>query len=195
MRKPIPYLPIPPAPEPEVPDCLRLDFEEKDGTRRTVYAKWRPLGIKHEFIAPIAAHDFTINSYAKMELKVKEGSKLVRIGDEELEENPNFDKVDAKLAYHMKELPLWPLPIEFRRSHGAEQVATVRFAERPLGIEFTNRAPIRVGRVCGSSPAERGGVREGWCVTRIGEADVRENTNFREVVGLFKEGVQPLDKS
>jgi len=200
MQKPRPaYTPMPPAPEApveetptEVPDGLRLDFEE-EGHIHTVYAKWRPLGIKHNFIAPIVAHDFTINSYAKQELNVKEFWKLRRIGDEELHDNPNFDEVNDKLTNYMKDFPLWPLPIDFRRQHGAAEVTKVDFVERPLGIEFTNRAPIKVSKVYAASPAAVAGVREGWFVTRIGEADVKENSNFREVISFFKEGVQPLD--
>uniref|UniRef100_A0A7S4SSD0 Lipoyl-binding domain-containing protein n=1 Tax=Alexandrium monilatum TaxID=311494 RepID=A0A7S4SSD0_9DINO len=198
MKKPTPYKPMPvaepePAPAEPKPDGLRLDFEDGKSVR-TVYAKRRPLGIKHQFKAPIVAHDFTINSYARQELGVKDGWKLRRIGDEELYDNPNFDEVNAKLTHYMKDFELWPLPIDFKKSHNSPEVQTVEFRTRPIGIEFTNRAPIKVSKIYPGSPAQAYGVQEGMFVTRIGDADVNHNTNFREVISHFNEGVQPLDE-
>lgn len=191
MAKPKPaYTPMPPVEEPPpAPDGLRLDFEE-NGEVHTVYAKWRPLGIKHEDVAPIIAHEFTINSYAKDDLGVKKGWKLRRIGDEELEDNPNFGEVNSKLHDWMKDFPLWPLPMVFSDG-GVSKDA--KFVERPIGIEFSNSAPIKVTTVYEGSPAAEQGITEGMTVTKIGEADVRDNTDFRKVMEIFYEGVQPLD--
>uniref|UniRef100_A0A7S1Q2G1 Uncharacterized protein n=1 Tax=Alexandrium catenella TaxID=2925 RepID=A0A7S1Q2G1_ALECA len=204
MKKPAPvYKPMPPVettPEPEPPapepvpepkpEGLRLDFNDK-GTIRTVYAKYRPLGIKHEFVAPIIVDDFTINAYAETELGVKAGWKLVRIDEEELNNNPNFDEVNDKITHHMKDFPLWPLPIEFRKNVDDTEKRVVKFVERPIGLEFTNLAPIQVGKVYEGSPADQK-VEVGWFITKIGKADVHSSHDFREVMGNLKEGVQPL---
>mmetsp|Transcript_91653 Transcript_91653/g.285664 ORF Transcript_91653/g.285664 Transcript_91653/m.285664 type:complete len:1020 (-) Transcript_91653:377-3436(-) len=209
MRKPKPvYKPMPPAettPEPQPapalpqspppkPEGLRLDFND-NGAIRTVYAMYRPLGVKHNYMAPIIAHDFTINSYAKQELGVKDSWKLTRIADEELNEDSNFDRVNSKLSSYMKDFPLWPLPLEFRKSVDGSNTHVIKFVERPIGLEFSNVAPIQVGKIYPDSPAARQGVEVGWFLTRIGDFDVHENHNFREVMKYFKEGVQPLDDS
>jgi len=191
MKKPEPYVPII-EPEPEKPEGLRLDFEDEQ-VKRTVYAKWRPLGIKHNHVAPIVSNDFTINSYAKMALGVREGWKLTRVADEELNDSTDFDAVNDKLATHMKDFPLWPLNLEFRKTYTTGTPVRVAFVERPIGIEFTNRAPIKVSKVYGDSPAACLNVKEGWYLTKIGEADVTKSSNFTEVITLLKEGVCPLD--
>mmetsp|Transcript_91654 Transcript_91654/g.285673 ORF Transcript_91654/g.285673 Transcript_91654/m.285673 type:complete len:1022 (-) Transcript_91654:447-3512(-) len=191
--EPAPPPPPPPKPQPK-PDGLRLDFND-NGTIRTVYAKYRPLGIKHNYVAPIVAHDFTVNSYAKQELGVKDSWKLTRIADEELNEDSNFDRVNNKLSGYMKDFPLWPLPLEFRKTVSDASTHVIKFVERPIGLEFSNVAPIQVGKIYPDSPAARQGVEVGWFLTRIGEFDVHENHNFREVMKYFKEGVQPLDDS
>jgi len=69
----------------------------------------------------------------------------------------------------------------------------VKFVQRPLGIEFTNQAPIKASKVHAESPAADQNVQEGWQVSKIGDQDVRDNTNFREVMTYFHEGVIPLD--
>jgi len=191
MKKPIPYAPLI-EPEPEKPEGLRLDFQD-DKIKRTVYAKWRPLGIKHNHVAPIISNDFTINSYAKTALGVKEGWELTRVGDEELNDNKDFEAVNSKLVKHMKDFPLWPLSLEFRKTYTSGNPVSVPFVERPIGIEFTNRAPIKVSKVYGDSPAACAKVKEGWYLTKIGEADVTRSCNFSEVITLLKEGVTPLD--
>jgi len=186
--------PVAPAPvEEPKPDGLRLDFEDENGLTKTVYAKWRPLGIKHKFVAPIVAHDFTINSYAKQELGVKDGWKLTRIGDEELNDNPNFEEVNGKLHDYMKDFRLWPLPIEFAEDREGNERKTINFVERPIGIEFKNRAPIEVEKIFEGSPAAETGVQVGWDVIKIGEFEVQATTTFHEVMTAFKEGVTPLD--
>jgi len=202
MQKPKPtYEPMPvqpepepprPEPEEEKPDGLRLDFNDR-GTIKTVYAKYRPLGIKHNFVAPIIAHDFTINSYAKQELGVKDGWELTRIDEEELNGSSNFERVNGKLSHHLKDFPLWPLPLEFRRSDSSKTV--IEFVERPIGLEFTNVAPIEVRKIYDGSPAQRQGVELGWVLTKIGECDVHENHDFRQVMKVFKEGVDAIDDS
>mmetsp|Transcript_19340 Transcript_19340/g.53153 ORF Transcript_19340/g.53153 Transcript_19340/m.53153 type:complete len:985 (-) Transcript_19340:334-3288(-) len=200
MKKPMPYTPMepePPAPEPEpVPEGVRLDFDE-NGTIHTVYATYRPLGIKHNELAPIVAHDFTLNSYAKMDLKVQEGWKLSRVADEELGDSTDFAHISHKLAEELKDYPVWPLPLMFKKQGedaSAEEV-TVKFVERPLGLEFSNHAPIEIKKVYEDSPAHAAGIDVGWLLTGIGEYDVHSNSNFRDVMKRFKEGVEAVDDS
>uniref|UniRef100_A0A7S4SQ79 Uncharacterized protein n=1 Tax=Alexandrium monilatum TaxID=311494 RepID=A0A7S4SQ79_9DINO len=200
MQKPKPppvYTPMEPEPveEEEVPpppEGLRLDFND-GSTIRTVYAKYRPLGIKHNFVAPIIAHDFTINSYAKQDLQVQDSWELTRIGDEDVTGNNNFKHVNDKLTDYMKDFPLWPLPLEFRKALDDPSSTVASFVERPIGLEFTNNAPIRVSKIHDNSPAQSEGVEVGWFVTKIGECDVHENHSFRDVMKILKEGVKPLD--
>uniref|UniRef100_A0A7S4W516 PDZ domain-containing protein n=1 Tax=Alexandrium monilatum TaxID=311494 RepID=A0A7S4W516_9DINO len=183
--------PLTPPPPPR-PEGLRLDFDDR-GTIRTVYARYRPLGIKHNRVAPIVAHAFTVNSYAKEELKVKDGWTLVAIDGVDLQNRTDFDAVEAELHRHMQGFPLWPLPLEFRLGESDSSKRVEKFVERPIGLEFLNVAPIRVGKIYPDSPAEMQGVQVGWVLTKIGERDVHENHDFREVMGVFKEGVEALD--
>mmetsp|Transcript_19341 Transcript_19341/g.53157 ORF Transcript_19341/g.53157 Transcript_19341/m.53157 type:complete len:988 (-) Transcript_19341:55-3018(-) len=203
MKKPMPYTPMepePPAPEPEPvpeekPDGLRLDFEE-NGTIHTVYAKYRPLGIKHGNLAPIIAHEFTVNSYAKMDLKVQKDWKLVKIDEEDVGDNTDFPHVEEKLNEHMKDFPLWPLHLQFKKHHedpDSEEIE-LKFLHRPLGLEFTNNAPIEIKKVHDASPAHHAGVQVGWLLTGVGDWDVHAQTNFRDVMKYFKEGVKPLEE-
>jgi len=181
---------------PDTPDVqsLKLEFSDR-GTIRAVNVKFRPLGIKNHFQAPIVVQDFTANSYAKIELGVREGWKLVAIGNHDVSKNRNFDEVNSLLHEQMKGLPVWPLAVELRRRLESAEAIIVRFSERPLGLEFANVTPIEVSKVHRDSPADKAGVQAGWYITKIADYDVQEHHNIREVMHILNEGVQYLDDS
>eukprot|EP00420_Gonyaulax_spinifera_P022702 CAMPEP_0197914346 /NCGR_PEP_ID=MMETSP1439-20131203/78366_1 /TAXON_ID=66791 /ORGANISM="Gonyaulax spinifera, Strain CCMP409" /LENGTH=186 /DNA_ID=CAMNT_0043536255 /DNA_START=66 /DNA_END=623 /DNA_ORIENTATION=- len=165
---------------------LRLDWDDGESIH-TIYASRRPLGIKHNYVAPIVAQDFTINSYAKMVLRVQEGWQLTHIGGEELHDCADFPTVEGKLNRGLQHFDLWPLEIDFQTSSSAQAtVKTVQFTERPLGVEFANRSPIRVRKVYKNSPAWAAGVKEGWFITRIGEVQLNSQVKFKEVITYFQ---------
>lgn len=197
--KPVAVAPVAVASKPKpivkpalkAPSGLRLDWDD-NGTIRTTYARHRSLGIKHNYTAPIVVTDFTCNSYAKMDMGVQRGWKLTRIGDEELNDSNDFDYVNQRLNNHMQDFPVWPLALEFRKNPEDKETHVYKFSNRPLGVEFTNMAPIQIDRVYEDSPAAAHNMELGWYLTKIGDRDVHENTNFREVLQYFKEGVQGL---
>jgi len=212
MKKQTPYTPMPPPKEPDEkpkpkpvpapppkPEGLRLDFE-KDGNIKTVYAKYRPLGIKHNDEAPIISHDFTVNSYAEIDLEVPQHWKLIRIDDEVLNDTEDFKKVSTLLHNKMKDFPIWKLPIDIQQTiDGVATRKTLKFAQRPLGMEFSNNAPIHISKVYDGSPAaklqETDGEIDQWFIVKIGKEDVKDNTDFREVMKILREGVMALDDS
>lgn len=174
-----------------------IDFTSGDRVH-TVYPKYRPLGIKHGFTAPIVVHGFTVNSYGKRELGVNIGWKLVRIGNKELNDNPRFGEVNDLLSDFVKNFPVYPLTLEFlevaargRKGHSPTQA--FRFSDRPIGIDFSMRAPFKVTKVHEDSPAHQQGIQVGWQLTKIGDWEVENAGSAREVLTNFNEGVQALD--
>jgi len=176
-----------------------IDFTSGD-RMHTVYPKYRPLGIKHGFTAPIFVNGFTVNSYAKRELGVEIGWKLVRVGNTDLDENPHFGEVNDYLSDFVKNFPVYPLILEFSegaRRHKAPSSRpapqTFRFSDRPIGIDLSMRAPFRVTKVHEDSPAHQQGILVGWELIKIGDWEVENAATAREVLTNFNEGVQALD--
>merc|ERR1719410_1594689 len=175
----------------EAEEAAGLDFDNGSEII-TVFPEWRPLGIKHNNIAPIVVNEFTVNSYAKNKLPIQIGWKLVAIGGEQLNDSTDFKEVSEKLGDYMQELPLWPLPIDFRLKTG--EVKRFEFIQRPIGIEFERKSPIRVSAVAPGSPASVQGVQTGWQVIKIGDEDTDGKRPYKEVLNIFKEGVTAVDK-
>jgi len=169
---------------------LRLDFDDGFNVQ-TVYARYRPLGIKHNHTAPIVAESFSANSYAKVALGVRPGWRLTRIGRHELRDSTDFARVEAKLAKELALFPVWPLPIGFRTGPSAD-VKTVEFLEFPLGLEFSNKLPVKVNKVYRYSPADLAGVKAGWYLATIGDMSVEDCSSFHEVLGHLKEAIDAL---
>jgi len=170
----------------------RLDFEDTNGKLHTVWAQYRPIGIKHSQKAPIVVTSFTLNSYAKNALGVKQGWMLVGINEESVRGDTNFNRVGATLEYYISQFPVWPLELEFREKLESEESTVVSFQERPIGLEFFRRSPIQVEHINPGSPADLKGVKTHWYITRIGDSDVLDNHNFHEVRAMLYEGVKPL---
>jgi len=159
----------------------------------TIVPEYRPLGIKHNNVAPIVVREFTVNSYAKNKLPIQKDWKLVAINGEQLNDSTNFKEVSEKLGNYMKELPLWPLPLDFKLKTG--EVKQLEFTQRPIGVEFERRTPIRVSDVTPGSPASIAGVQTGWEVTKIGDQDTDRKRPYAEVLAIFKEGVTGIDRA
>jgi len=191
-KHPLSYKVLRPMDAMPQPKGLRLVFDDC-GTAKAVYAKHRPLGIKHFHQAPIVVASFPINSYAKLKLGVKKGWELTHIGNEELSADADYEEVLCELNSRMKDLPLWPLPLTFVERHSSEP-RVVRFQERPLGIEFNPAKPTEVHSVLDSSPAQQEGVQLGWRLTKIGDYDVPENQSFSDLAMLLKQAVEPLNE-
>jgi len=133
---------------------------------------------------------FTVNSYAK-HLGVRLQSKLVGINGQSVRDK-DFETTNAMLVSGLAEHSIWPLRINFQCPDG--RVEPKQFTEHPLGVEFTNEAPIQVRKVLEDSPAHAQHVEVGWYIVRIGDMEVGRITNFKEVIGYLKEGVYPLTK-
>uniref|UniRef100_A0A7S0FHV0 PDZ domain-containing protein n=1 Tax=Pyrodinium bahamense TaxID=73915 RepID=A0A7S0FHV0_9DINO len=179
-------------PEPTA-DGVRLVFDDH-GMARTVYAKYRPLGIVHAATAPNVVSGFSINSYAKAELGVQVGWRLTCIGDADLVGGLGFEGLTGALHKHMRDLPVWPLPLQFAEQHSSEP-KMIEFVERPLGLVFNPRSRTEVHDIHDNSPAQREGVQPGWRLTKIGDYDVHENHGFSELITHLKRAIQPLDEA
>merc|ERR1719410_280439 len=194
MRKPVPdFVPEEQQPMKQEPLPSGLIFDD-GSVRHMVDPEFRPLGIKHDHVAPIIVKEFTVNSYAKKALEIKKGWKLVAINGDELNESTDFEMVSQKLGNYMQDFELWPLNLEFRGRQN--MVASGQFKSRPIGIEFERRAPIRVSSVTAGSFADSIGVKTGMQLTKIGDEDVSDKKRpYKEVLDMFKEAVLALDTS
>merc|ERR1712032_1355943 len=95
-----------------------------------------------------------------------------------------------KLADNMRPLPLWDLPLEFETRLGTTK--TVYMSRGPLGVQFSKSAPITISSVKDSSHAQILGIEKGWLVTKIGDADVRHETNRNRLAELLRQGSRIL---
>merc|ERR1712032_1378918 len=161
----------------------------------TVWADKRPIGIKHNNEAPIVVKSFTINSYAKNALGVKQGWMLVAINEDSVRGDTNFNRVGATLEYYFSQFPVFILDIEFRETLESGERTIVTFEERPIGIEFFRRTPIQVEYITRGSPADLKGVKTNWYITRIGDADVLDNHDFHKLKAMLYEAVKPLNEN
>jgi len=183
---------------PKLRTGVRLDFED-DGELRTVYAHYKPLGIKHDDQAPIVVRGFTVNSYAKV-LHVQHGWKLVGIGEKTDEvdndvRGKDIQEVNRLLYQHLKDLPLYALYLKFKTSMSSQdQVVVHKFTDYPLGLEFANESPIRITEVSKDGAAAKVDppVQANWFIIQIGNKDVSKITDFKEVKEYLKEGLLPL---
>jgi hypothetical protein len=167
---------------------LRLDF--MDGGRVvTVYAEHYPLGIKHDHNDPAIVSGFFANSYAKANLGVQIGWRLVGIDDMLPGDGLNLNA----LADMMGKLSAWPLEITFKLgTRGAAEDKVCVFTEKPLGIELASGAPARVRRIQAGSPAQAAGVCAGWLIVRIGQDPVQPDAVFKEILGQLQQATVAL---
>merc|ERR1712008_138257 len=86
---------------------------------------------------------------------------------------------------------LWPLPLDFKLKTG--EVKQFEFTQRPIGVEFERKTPIRVSSVAPGSPASIAGVKTGWEVIKIGDEDTDRKRPCKEVLAIFKEGAAAID--
>jgi len=180
-----------PLPEPEEKEGLRLEWQDTRGQRRVIYAKYRPLGIKMQHVCPIVIEDFKFNSYAKQQLDVERGWQLLRVGDHDMSTTQEFGRAKDVLNEHQLGLPVWPLRLDFEDPK-TNKSSTFYFQHKPIGIEFTNKAPITVKKVYENSPAASFKVQKQWVITRIGSQVKAQELDFAVLMRLLKEGVQPL---
>jgi len=143
-----------PPPQEEAPQGVPLYFDF-----RPYYFKYHPIGIKFYTKAPIKIEKFIFNSYGR-HLGLQEGQRLTKIKDTDVRADQNYSHVDRMLLDAIKDLPFWPLRIDFKTQTG--DIRTFYFEERPLGILFTQHLPIKVEKFKPYSLAQRKQVQVGW---------------------------------
>jgi len=173
------------------PSGLRLVWADTRGGRHIVYAQYRPLGIRMQHVCPIVIEDFKFNSYAKQQLDVERGWQLLRVGDHDMSTTQEFGRAKDVLNEHQLGLPVWPLRLDFEDPK-TNKATTFHFQHKPIGIEFTNKAPITVKKVYENSPAASFKVQKQWVITRIGSQVKAQELDFAVLMRLLKEGVEPL---
>jgi len=79
--------------------------------------------------------------------------------------------VETKLHNAIKDLPYWPLRVDFKIPSTGE-VRTYYFKERPIGIMFTQHHPIKVEQFRPYSLAQRTtDIQKGWEIVRVADED------------------------
>lgn len=181
---------------------VTLGWDDGTGSIKITEVYFRPLGIiddeaweKRSKVAPLVCKGFTFNSYAK-HLGIQENWRLARIQDVDTLGHRNFKEVEDLLNKELAPLKPWPLRLEFKT--GGE-IKTFMATYKPLGMEVNNVAPIHVKVCFDNSYARHLGIkdkqndREDWLLAKVGEVDVEECHNFEKVMGMLKEGTDPLD--
>lgn len=134
------------------------------------YVEYQPLGIKFHTTTPVKCDDYIFNSYGKT-LGIPKGSKLTRIRDIDVSNNHHISDVEEKLHNAIKDLPYWPLRIDFKVPN-TNQIKTYYFKEKPIGIMFTQHAPIKVEKFRPYSLAQREtDIAVGYEITRIADEE------------------------
>lgn len=134
------------------------------------YLEYRPIGIKFRTRAPIQIEEFVFNSYGKT-LGLRKGQTLTRIGDLDVREDHDFEMVSDDLTDALKDLPVWPLRLDFRTDASTNEIRTFNFTERPLGIMFSHHLPVTIEKFRPYSLAERCGVQLHWEIVRIADEE------------------------
>jgi len=173
-----------PAPKPKEFKGVPIYFDDK-----AYFFKYHPIGIKFHRHAPIKIDSFVFNSYGKT-LGLKEGMQLTKIGDEDVHENHKYADVDHKLLDAIKDLPFWPLRLDFKNQAGA--VKTFMFKEKPIGIVFTKHAPIKIESFRPYSLAQEMGVELHSAIVRMGDQDVTQDHSFQHVNDELHTGLAHL---
>jgi len=173
------------------PSGLRLVWADTRGGRHIVYAQYRPLGISVQHVCPIVVEDFEFNSYAQQGLEVGVGWELLSVGDHDMSTIQDFSRARAILNEQQRGLPVWPLRLDFEDPN-TNKAFTFYFQSKPIGIEFTNRAPITVKKVYDTSAAASFQVQTQWVITRIGSQVKAQELDFSILMRLLKEGMESL---
>mmetsp|Transcript_12728 Transcript_12728/g.22815 ORF Transcript_12728/g.22815 Transcript_12728/m.22815 type:complete len:654 (-) Transcript_12728:255-2216(-) len=154
------------------------------------YFEFRPIGIKFQTVSPIKIDKFIFNSYGKT-LGLREGQRLTRINDFDVRNDHHYQHVDAVLLNAIKDLPYWPLQIDFKTQTG--DIKHFSFVERPLGILFTQHLPIKVDKFRPHSLAQRRGVQAGWEIMRIADEDTSQAGMHAIGIKSNKQGYDHVD--
>lgn len=172
-----------------VPDGIRVDFEVRGGEITSKFFNYRPLGLVLTE-RPVTVSRFVFNSYAQFE-GVEPGWVVRRVGSRDITSSSTAATVQRMLDDCLRLHPCWPLRVDFLTSHG--DVETRYFEKQPLGLIFSRKAPIVIEQFKPLSYGRSVGVEVDWTIVRIGDVDVTDDHNFRNVDGLLMDGLSRLD--
>lgn len=189
-------MPMPePTPVEAGPQGVPLYFDFKP-----YYFQYHPIGIKFYSKAPIKIEQFIFNSYGRT-LGLREGQRLTKIKNVDVREDQDYHHIDSLLIDAIKDLPYWPLRIDFRTQAG--DIRRYDFEERPLGILFSQHLPIKVEKFKPYSLAQGKKVEVGWEIVRVADQDTSINgmaaigitdnhSGYRHVDKCLLEGLKHL---
>lgn len=172
-------------------EALQLRFIDTEGDERVMHFTCRPVGITFDEIEPTRVAGFPVGSHAKTK-GVKVGWVLSQIASAQIPRHCSREEVQRCLEQHSEDLDPWPLRMDFETSEGV--VRTVYIEEGPLGISFLNSLPIVVDGFKPGSTARELGVERGWALTRIGDMDLRGETDLHTVLSYVIDGVGQLPR-
>lgn len=169
---------------PALPPGVSISFDGKP-----FYFQYKPLGIWFWQKAPIKIESFPFNSYGKT-LGLEKGMRLTQIGNEDVHENHKYSDVHEKLLDAVRHLPFWPLRVDFKTQEG--EIKNFYFLERPLGLLFDKKLPIKVAQFKGNGIAQQQGVQIGWEIVRIADESEVNTSSFDKVNKSLLEGLKHL---
>merc|ERR1712113_133812 len=169
---------------------MGVHFVDDERQRRIFVFKKTPLGLIMAEDDPSIVRGFTIGSYAK-EKGVGEGWRITQVASELVfAATCKPGEIERLVRVNSEGLPLWPLRMDFSNSAG--ETTSVYFKEGPLGMAFFNKLPLIIEDFKPGSVAQEMGVKQGWALTRVGDMDVRTETQFEKVVGYISDGIGQL---
>lgn len=167
------------------PDGLPLTFRDASGTKTySVSFKTKPLGM-----------DFTQNELpvkitkvfgAAKRLGVSEGSCLIDIAGTDVEKL-GFADMLAVLKEKIAPLAADGLVVNFKDTDG--QLRPIIFPTKPLGMDFTDKHPVRITNVKGA--AMNLGVEVDWVLASVDGADV-ETMEFDDFMATIRAKIEVL---
>jgi len=167
QEAPVPEAEPEPAPidAPPPPPGVPIYFDHQP-----YYMEYRPIGIKFHTSSPIQIEDFIFNSYGKT-FGLRKRQRLTRIKDIDVEDDHSYDHVAEMLHDAIKDLPVWPLRIDFQTNSNPAETKSFLFTERPLGIVFAHQLPLIVEKFRPHSLAERSGVQLHWEIVKMADEE------------------------
>jgi len=175
---------------PKGPKDVKVHFLDHSGDTRVFRFKSAPLGFIMDERDPALIKSFVIGSYAK-EKGVQAGWRVLQVASEVIDRDKcRAGDVERLLKENSTGLEQWPFKIEF--DTGTGEVRTILFREGPLGMAFFNKLPLCIEDFKSTSVAQEMGVQKGWTLVKIGDVDVRTQTQFQTVASYITEGISQL---
>jgi len=126
-----------------------------------------------------------------------DNSLVVDPAQEQFEEAPlaaGFPAPEESMSSVKANGPLYPDPplqLLFRLQDGSTRM--FGFSDKPIGVYFRRRTPVKINKVASDSPAFRQGVKEGWVILQVNGQDV-STLEINEIIKLLKDSQESIGR-